>query len=327
MTQTPVFSSAAEAADLARAGLRYLAAADPTQLTASEQAECLHDLERITAVTTAARANVLGGFTAGQGYCEDADYSPRSWLIHKTRITKGAATAHTAWVRRARAHPRIMAALAAGEMSEPYARTLCGWTDKLPDDCRDAADAILVAAAQRGMDLRDLATLAAEIQSRACPAPGDEDPGKAFEDRAVRLETTFQGAGVFTGDLSPECTALVGTVLEALSAPRGAEDTRSHAQRYHDALEEAMHRLVSAGLLPERAGQPAKVWAHISLADLMVLDANSTLQDEWTERVRAEWAGHRAAASVAGGDGAAWLDGDAAEGFACDASLTPKVHR
>src|ERR1035438_6636873 len=102
MPPAPVFSSAAEAADLARAGLRYLAAADPAQLTTSEQAECLHDLERITAVTTAARANVLGGFTAGQGYCEDADYSPRSWLIHKTRITKGAATGHTAWVRRAR---------------------------------------------------------------------------------------------------------------------------------------------------------------------------------------------------------------------------------
>src|ERR1017187_1330518 len=156
MTHAPAFSSAAEAADLARAGLRYLAAADPAQLTASEQAECLHDLERITAVTTAARANVLGGFTAGHGYTDDADYSPRSWLIHKTRITKGAATGHTAWVRRARAHPRITAAMAAEEMTESYARTLCGWTDRLPEDCQDTADAILVAAAARGMDLRDL---------------------------------------------------------------------------------------------------------------------------------------------------------------------------
>src|ERR1017187_5479249 len=227
MTQTPVFSSAAEAADLARAGLRYLAAADPTQLTASEQAECLHDLERITAVTTAARANVLGGFTAGKGYCDDAAYSPRAWLIHQTRITKGAATAHTAWVRRARAHPRIMAALAAEEMSEPYARTLCGWTDRLPDDCRDAADAILVAAAQRGMALRDLAALAAEIQSRADPDPdgdGDDDQGKLLGARAAR-----QGP-----------------------APR-------------------------------------------------------------------------AAASVSGSDGGAWLEGDAAEAFACDASITPIV--
>ena len=33
-----------------------------------------------------------------------------------------------------------------------------------------------------------------------------------------------------------------------------------------------MQRLVTAGLLPERAGQPVKVWAHISLADLMTLD-------------------------------------------------------
>jgi hypothetical protein len=39
-----------------------------------------------------------------------------------------------------------------------------------------------------------------------------------------------------------------------------------------------MHRLVSAGLLPERAGQPARVRAHISLAGLMILDADSALQ-------------------------------------------------
>jgi hypothetical protein len=321
---TPAPASAAEALAMLTSAASYLATADPAQMSTQAQARCLAGLERAGAIQTAARASVLGAFTAGRGYTEDADYSPRSWLIHKTRVTKGAATGHTAWVRRARAHPRVLAALAAGQMTESYARTLCGWTDRIPEDSRDTADAILTAAACRGMDLRDLAMLAAEIASRACP-PDDQDPGRAFEDRAVRLETTFQGAGLLSGDLTPECAALVGTVLDALSAPRGAEDDRSHAHRYHDALAEAMHRLVSAGLLPERAGQPAKVWAHISLADLMVLDADSKLQDEWTEGVRARWAGHRAAASVAGGDGAAWLDGDAAEGFACDASITPVV--
>jgi hypothetical protein len=30
-------------------------------------------------------------FTTGQGYSADADYSPRAWLIHKTRISKGRA--------------------------------------------------------------------------------------------------------------------------------------------------------------------------------------------------------------------------------------------
>ena len=66
-----------------------------------------------------------------------------------------------------------------------------------------------------------------------------------------------------------------------------------------------MRRLTAAGLLPERAGQPVKAWAHISLADLMLLDADSALQEQWTERVRARWAVRRAAASETGAsDGA-----------------------
>ncbi len=142
---------------------------------------------------------------------------------------------------------------------------------------------------------------------------------------AVRLETTFGGAGVLNGDLTPECAAVVTTVLDALSAPAGADDTRTYAQRYHDAFHVAMRRLVASGLLPERAGQPAKVWAHISLADLLMLDGSSALQQEWTAGVRAQWAAHRAAASVGGSDGGAWLEGDTARAFACDASVTPVV--
>ena len=103
----------------------------------------------------------------------------------------------------------------------------------------------------------------------------------------MRLETTFGGAGVLHGDLTPDCAAVVTAVLDALSAPAGAEDDRTREQRYHDALQEAMRRLVAAGLLPERAGQPVKVWAHMSLADLLRLDGSSALQEEWTAQVRA----------------------------------------
>ena len=73
------------------AGLRYLAAADPTALAAQAQAECLRSLEQADAITAAARARILAAFTAGHGYAEDADYSPTSWLIHRTKVTKGAA--------------------------------------------------------------------------------------------------------------------------------------------------------------------------------------------------------------------------------------------
>ena len=158
-----------------------------------------------------------------------------------------------------------------------------------------------------------------------CPEDQDKDKQEAFGDRSVKLETTFQGAGVLTGDLTPECASLVATVLDALSAPAGAEDARTQPQRCHDALQDAMRRLVTAGLLPERAGQPVKAVVHISLADLMVLEGSSALLQEWTSRVRAQWAGHRARASASGGGGGAWLDGDAAEAVACDAAMVPFV--
>jgi hypothetical protein len=319
-------ASAGQALEMVRAGLEFLAAADATQMVTAEQAECLQELEQVDAIQTAARASILGAFTASRGYCEDADYSPRTWLINQTRITRGAAYGHVAWVRRGYGHPRVLAALAAALISASFARTICAWTDKIPEDCRDKADKILIDAARSGLDLRTLTALAGEMYEKSRPRPGgDGNPEETFEDRSVRLETTIGGAGVLTGDLTPECAAFVTTVLDALSAPAGAEDTRSHEQRYHDALEEAMRRLVAADLLPERAGQPAKVWAHISLADLLLLDADSALLNEWTARVQAQWAAARAAASVGGGDGAAWLDGDAAQAFACDASVTPIV--
>jgi hypothetical protein len=58
--------------------------------------------------------------------------------------------AHTAWVRRAAAHPLIAQALAEGKISESFARTICKWTDRLPEDCRAVADEILISAAKTG---------------------------------------------------------------------------------------------------------------------------------------------------------------------------------
>jgi hypothetical protein len=130
---------------------------------------------------------------------------------------------------------------------------------------------------------------------------------------------------VLHGDLTPECASIVGTVLDALGGLAGTGDSRSREQRYHDALQEAMRRLVAGGLLPERAGQPVRALVHISLADLVHLNGAAALTGEWIDEVRAKWAARRAAASETGSDGGAWLDGKAAEAAACDASLTPIV--
>ena len=326
MQTLPVPASAAEAMDQVLSGLRYLAAADPTALAAQAQAECLQGFEQAEAIATAARAWYLGAFTAGQGYSADADYSPAAWLIHRTKVTRGAARGHLGWARRAAAHPQVRAALAEGTVvTESMARIICQWTGKLPEPCRPAADEILIAAARAGARQEDLAALAAEIYARSLP-DGEDDPEPKFEDRRVRVETTFAGAGVLTGDLTPECAAVVTAVLESLSPPMGAEDTRTREQRYHDGLAEAMRRLAASGLLPERAGQPVKAWAHVSLAELRTMDDGSVLETEWVTEMRIRWSAHRAeAAGGTGGDGGAWLDGDAARAVACDAAITPFV--
>src|ERR1700741_4667633 len=105
----------------------------------------------------------------------------------------------------------------------------------------------------------------------------DQDPGREFADREVKLATTIGGAGVMHGDLTAECAAAVAAVLDALSAPAGKEDDRSRGPGYPDPLQEARRRLPASGLLPERAGQPVKAWVHISLADLLLLDGDSAL--------------------------------------------------
>ena len=246
MGDTPPFASTREALGMLRTVLGYLGAG-AAEMAGQAQAECLHELEQLDAVKTATRAEILGAFTAAQGYSADGDYSPRSWLIHRTKVTRGSAAGYLAWVRRAAAHPRVAAALAEATVSESYARKMCEWTDKLPPNCRDAADAILVAAAAAGAQLTDLAELAAEIYTRSLREPSDDEPDETFEDRRVMVETTFGGAGVISGDLTSECAAVV-TVMGAVAEPRGAEDTGTLPRQYHDALREAMRRLVGADL-------------------------------------------------------------------------------
>ena len=325
MGTAPVFASVGEALEMVRAGLGYLAAADATRLPAATQAECLRELEQDAAALTAARAGFLAAFTAGQGPAGDGDYSAVSWLMHRTGITRGAAVGHAAWSKRVASHPRVLAALAAGQVPESAGRVICLWTGKLPQEYRDAGDEQLLAAFAGGLGLADLAGLFAEMYVRARGDLPDQDPGRDFADRELKLAITLGGAGVLHGDLTAECAAAVAAVLDALGAPAGKEDDRTQGQRYHDALAEAMRRLTAAGLLPERAGQPVKAWAHISLVDLLRLDGSSALQEQWTEQVRARWAARRAQASESGASDGAWLDGDAAAAIACDAAMAPVV--
>ena len=272
-------ATAAQAIAMARAGLRYLNEVDATGLTSVEQAECLRGLGQAEAMHTAARSRVLAAFSAQEGYADDGHGTTRTWLKWQTRITSAAAGAAVGWARRLGAHPAVAGALAAGTLSPSWARQICDWTDLLPEEHRGDADQILLGAAAAGAALADLGGLAEEMRRRL--AKPDHDDGDGFADRWVRLETTFGGAGSLAGDLAPGCAAALGAVLDALGKRAGPEDLRSKGQRQHDALEEACRRLIAAGGLPERAGQPTQILLHMTLDQLRGLPGAAAAETAW----------------------------------------------
>ena len=306
--ETAAPASTGQALAMVRAGLGYLAGCDAASLGTAAQAEALIGLEHAEAQHTAARAKILAAFTAQQGYEADGHYGAASWLRAITRVTKGGAAAATGWARRLGGHPVIAAALAQGQLPASLARLICDWTDQLPAEYRADADGILLAAVRGGADQHDLARLAREMLDRARTSPDRDTDG--FEDRALWLGTTFGGAGRLHADLTPACAAALTVVLDALGQKAGPEDTRSAAQRRHDAVEEACRRLIGGRMIPGRDGQPPHLTVHIDLNDLR---GGSVLERSWTP------------AKAAAGPGAAYLTGAAAEAAACDAVLTPMV--
>jgi hypothetical protein len=116
--------------------LDYLNAADAASLPSSVQAEALRALEQASAKHTAARTAVLAAFAGQAAYEDDGQGSAGAWLKWQTRVTTGAAAGAVGWVRRLAAHPAIADALAAGDLSESWARQVCAWTDRLPPASR-----------------------------------------------------------------------------------------------------------------------------------------------------------------------------------------------
>ncbi len=325
MDPVPSPTSPADALAMLKTALGFLAAVDAADLPVAVLAECVHGLERADAIEAAARARFLAAFDAQDGAVDDGQRTTRTWLVHRTRVTWGQAGEYRAVQGLAECHPVLVAGLAEGEgdvLTKSVALQLAKWTNALPPEYRAQAEQILVAASRAGADLRALAMICAEIRARIAPPDPDDDPDP---DRGVSLDTTLDGAGVLRGDLTPECAALVQSVLDALSAPNGGADLRTHPERYHDALAEAMRRLLASDLLPKRAGQPVKALVHMGFPHLVELDTDSALQAKWIADYRAAWAAQRAAASVSTGDGGAWLEGPDARRVAYDAMIIPVV--
>jgi hypothetical protein len=305
------FGSASEALRTVGAALDYLNSAAVADLDGCACGELLIGLGEVQAKLAAAHAGFLRRFDAADAHDADGYGSSSAWLAAKGGMSKAAARASVRRMRQLGGRPLLGAALAAGGITDSLAFTIADWTRRLPPEMRTETDRILLDAAAAGASLDDLATIAAcAIEKWRQQQPDPDNPDDAFEDRSVRLGTTFGGAGVIRGNLTPECAAAVRAVLEALGKKAGPEDDRTEEKRFHDALQLACELLLRARLVPDRAGADTQVITHIPLSQLRQMPGAQDLEDAW---IRARL----------GEDG--YLTGKDAEAAACDAQTVPVV--
>jgi len=309
------FSSVAEALRTANATMDYLnsPAAD---LDAAACGQVLTSLGEIRAKFTAAHARVLSRFDAAGAHDADGYGTSAAWLAAMTRMTQRDAKAAVREMRALGRHRPLEGALARGEISASWASQILDWIKKLPGQLRDdtvavaGIAAILVRAAVSGASLDDLAAILARAVALWQAEHPDPDRDDGFDDRYVQVGSTFGGAGTIRGNLTPECTAAVQAVLEALGKKAGPEDTRTEGQRFHDALQLGCELLVRAKMVPDRAGADTHVAVHIPLSQLRQLPGASAIEEAWI----GGWPGEPG-----------YLAGRDAEAAACDALTIPVV--
>ena len=226
------FDSAPQAVAMADAAMDYLNAA-VAGLDGSACGDLLIALGALQAKLTAAHAGLLRRFDpAGAHDADGTGRRRRGWPrgLACRRRARGPRSGRCA---RCGGRPLLDSALAAGDVTGSLAFTIADWTRKFPVPMHDQTDRIVLQAAAVGASLDDLAMLAAcaiETWRAQQPDPGEPDPG----DRYPQHGTTFGGAWVIRGDLTPECNAAVRAVLEALGKKAGQEDDRTEGQRFHD---------------------------------------------------------------------------------------------
>jgi hypothetical protein len=308
------FASVADALRVGRALGAYLNSAPARDLDGPARGEALEQLGAIFSLLGAAQNGLLRRFDADDGHDADGYATSAAWLAAKHHLGRKDAKAAVRQMRLLARHPLLDAATTTGAVTVSWAREIAGWTGRIDhEELQQEADRILLDAATAGADLDDLkiiAQAAYEAWREREPDPDDDPRDRRFGDRYLRLETTLDGAGRVSGDLTPECAAAVAAVIEALGKSRGPEDFRSAGQRYHDALQEGCELLIRAKMVPDRAGADTRVDVVIPLRDLLAMDGASIVEDTWL-RARAGEHGY--------------LAGKDAEAIACDALIVPVV--
>jgi hypothetical protein len=171
--------------------------------------------------------------------------------------------------------PQVASAVAEGAVSPAQVDVIVEAMAKIPDGAPAAAwpvvEGVLVAAARHEAP-QLLRRTAHELLIRLEPEELEERERRRERERAFTLSPLPDGWSRPSGRFDPQLTAQLQAVLDALAAPRPAEDgtpdPRSAPQRRHDGLAEAIGWVLRSDQLPDCGGTPVTVLATTTMSDL-----------------------------------------------------------
>jgi hypothetical protein len=170
--------------------------------------------------------------------------------------------------------PTVADAVSAGEISASHTDVIASALDRISlvakPEVLPVAERLLVEAA-RHEHPRQLAKTAQLLLARLDP-DGLEPSEDELERRGgFSLAKNSDGSAVPKGLWTAELTAAWEAIFDSLAAPNPSDelpDPRSAAQRRHDALADAAHRLLRSNTLPAAGGTPVTILARTTLAEL-----------------------------------------------------------
>ena len=166
------------------------------------------------------------------------------------------------------------AALDAGQVSLAHARVITRTRSALPAAvdaaCGDAAEQFLVGQALR-LNPTQLGYAATRLLDTLNPDGKYTELADQERRRYAGLVDLPGGASKPTGYYTPELTAVLKPILDALSAPQSTgdePDQRTPGQRVHDGLIEFGLRILRADALPHSGGIPVSILVTTTTEDL-----------------------------------------------------------
>jgi hypothetical protein len=197
-------------------------------------------------------------FVRSGGWEDEHHISAAAWVRNELGAARGDAGRDLALGRALREWPTVAAALARGDITGRAAGVVCSALSRLPDVDTETVELVLAAA--RVCDPLDLARSLAARVAAAAPEQAQEASDDVHERRRLHHSRTLDDMGRLDGWLDPELAELFADALDAEAVrDRAADDSRTPAQRRHDAFGRIIRRAVAAPDAPKRHGLPVQL--------------------------------------------------------------------